>query len=510
MRQNRFRKRLQQCAGHGLLSCWMVAFMSLGLGNEGRAETYHLTLDQCIDIAMERSFNMQRLKEDLKIAEFNLKAATASLKTHIDLSLVIPEFNQTVRTWEDSTGVSFYSLKRLDYGGVITVDQPLITNGNIYLEMGLDNYDNYDSDLRSTTLNTRIRLRQPIDALYGYNAIRSTLKNAKLNYESSQKSLKREELNMVYQVSSGYYNLLSLQRSTEIARLDLERQNEANQIAQNKYASGLIREVDALQMEVDLADAQNSYELALINQESSINTFKELLGLEIADSIVLSDELKYDVIIVDPEIAVSYALKNRSEIREREIAIEQQRLSIKQTKANGMVRGYLEAYVQKTGTSLQDRHIKYNEALSTSIDDFRERPIDYGIGFTLSIPILDWGENRARVRAAEARQRQNIISKAEVERSIETDVRNAVAELNNNLKRLQLLEKNVSVAEKSFAITLQRYTDGDIDSQTLALERNRLNSAYRSHLSAYIQYQLNLSDIMRKTLYDFRTGSPIM
>ena len=144
-----------------------------------------------------------------------------------------------------------------------------------------------------------------------------------------------------------------------------------------------------------------------------------------------------------------------------------------------------------------------------SAADFVDRPVNYGVGITLSVPLLDWGENRARVRASEARQRQNYLAKEELERSIETEVRNLVAQLNNNLKRLQLLEKNVAIAEKSFAITLQRFTDGDIDSQTLALERNRLNSAYRNHLSAYIAYQLSLADIARKTLYDFEKEEAI-
>jgi hypothetical protein len=74
---------------------------------------------------------------------------------------------------------------------------------------------------------------------------------------------------------------------------------------------------------------------------------------------------------------------------------------------------------------------------------------------------------------------------------------------------LQLLEKNVAVAEKSFQITLQRFSDGDIDSQSLALERNRLNTAYTSHLGAYISYQLTLADLMRKTFYDFRNGEQV-
>ena len=480
------------------------------VGLTAKAETYHLTREASIELAKEKSYTMRNLQENLKIAEYNLKSATSSLKTHIDFSLTMPEFNQTVRTWDDTTGVSFYSVKRMDYGGTVTVNQPLITNGNIYWETSLNSYDDlYNAD-RSATVNTRLRLRQPIDALYGYNAIRSSLKSARLNYERTNKSLRREELNLEYRVSSSYYNLLSQQRSTEIAKLDYERQTEANQIAQNKYASGLIREVDALQMEVDLAEAQNSYEMALINQESAINSFKELLGIALSDSVVLIDELKYNVVTVDADKAVQYALKNRTELRDQDIAIEQQQMSIRQQKAQGMVRGYFDAYVQKTGTSMADINTAYTSTLQTSTNDFLDRPVNYGVGVTLSVPLLDWGENKARVRAAEARQRQNFLAKEELERSIETETRNSVAQLNNNLKRLQLLEKNVVIAEKSFAITLQRFSDGDIDSQTLALERNRLNSAYRNHLSAYIAYQLSLADVMRKTLYDFEKDEPLM
>ena len=479
-----------------------MAFVSL----TASADTYLLTLEESIELAKEKSYTMRNLKEELKIAEYNLKSATSSLKTHIDFNLTMPEFNQTVRTWDDTTGVSFYSIKRMDYGGMITINQPLITNGNIYWETGLNSYDDFYNQDRSATFNTRLRLRQPIDALYGYNAIRSSLRSARLDHERTNKSLRREELNLEYRVSSSYYNLLSLQRSTEIARLDYERQTEANEIAQNKYESGLIREVDALQMEVDLAESQNSYEMALINQESALNSFKELLGIELTDSVVLKDDLLYTIVVVDAEKAVEYALKNRTELRERDIAIEQQEMSIRQRKADGMIRGYVDADIQKTGTSMGDLSTTYGITIQHSATDFINRPINYGVGVTLSVPLLDWGENKARVRAAEARQRQNHLAKEELERSIETEIRNLVAQLNNNLKRLQLLEKNVAIAEKSFAITLQRFTDGDIDSQTLALERNRLNSAYRNHLSAYIAYQLSLADIKRKTLYDFEKG----
>jgi hypothetical protein len=75
--------------------------------------------------------------------------------------------------------------------------------------------------------------------------------------------------------------------------------------------------------------------------------------------------------------------------------------------------------------------------------------------------------------------------------------------LHSSLRRLELLEKNVLVAEKSFEISRQRYSNGEIDSQAMALERERLNNAYVSRLESFITYKLLLSDLMRKTFYDF-------
>ncbi|GAB1415887.1 TolC family protein [Paludibacter sp.] len=445
-----------------------------------------------------------RLEQDLRIAEYNLKAATSKFKTHINLNFVTPQFTETVRQYEDSMGISFYPVKQLNYQGNISINQPLPTDGNIFVRSGLTNYDDFFKDIRSTYLNTRIGFSQPLDAFYGYNSIKSSFKQAELAYERSKKQLKREELNLIYNVSGAFYNLLSVQKGTEIAMLDLERQTEAFGISKNKFDAGLIREVDALQMEVDWVEAQNNYELAIVNQGAAMNAFKEIIGIELSDSVVLTSELKYNVVIVDPDKAVQLALANRLEIREQEIQIELSKLNIKRQKAEGMVRADLTAYYEKAGVSGQPINTPFMQSLQSSYDDFIVRPQNFGVGFSINIPLLDWGENRALVNSAKSRLKQNELQKTEVQRSIEREVRNLVADLNSSLKRLQLLEKNLTVAEKSFEITRLRFSDGDIDSQALALERNRLNNAYNSHLRAYINYQLMLAELMRKTFYDFQ------
>lgn len=490
-----------------ILSILAVAFMA-GISLQAQEDSlYVLTLDDCIAIAKDRSYTMQTLREDLKIAEYNLKWATSRLKTHIDMRLTIPQFDDEIVQWKDSTGISFYSSKMLNTSGTLTVNQPLPTDGRIFLEAGMNSYNDFTYNQRSSSLSTVIGFSQPLDIIYGYSSIRTDLKKAQLNYERTSKSLKRDELDLVYNVSSQYYNLLALQRQVEIARLDLERQTEAYEMSKNKFSAGLIREVDALQMEVELVAAQNSYDMALLNQNSALKLFKNLIGLEADEPVKLDTDLRYNAVFVDADVAVRYALDNRLEIRDYEIQIEEQKLGIKQQKVQGRVRGSIDAYVRKMGVSNPNTDFNMGSSLKESYENFINfndsyRP-NYGVGFTVTVPILDWGENRALVRAAEARLKQTELARSNQLQYIETEVRNLVEQLNNSLRRLQLLEKNVTVAEKSFAITLQRYSDGDIDSQALALERNRLNNAYLSHLSAYTTYQLTLADLMRKTFYDF-------
>ncbi|MDR0428094.1 MAG: TolC family protein [Dysgonamonadaceae bacterium] len=471
-------------------------------------EVYHLTLEQSIEIAKEKSYSMLLLAQEMKIAEQNLKATTSRLKTHISLNLTLPNYQETVRERSDTSGV-FYSVKQLAYEGRLSMNQPLPMDGNIYLRTDLSTYKDYDDMFRSSRLNTRIGFEQPLNILYGYSKIRSDLKNARLEYERSGKSYQRAELELTYNVSNSYYRLLSNQKQTEIALSNLQRQAEAYEISKNKYEAGLIREVDALQMEVDLAEAQSGYDMAILNQNSSINSFKELIGINLDDSVILSSNLDYKIIQVDPEEAVMKAMQNRTELRERDIDIELNKMSIKQQKMQGLPQGSIDAYYEQTGTNFSREDFNISNSLKDSYDNFWARRPSFGVGFTVSIPLLDFGENRARVRVVEARLKYNEYRKEETQRNIETAVRNLAASISSNLKRLQLLEKNVAVAEKSFDITLQRYSDGDIDSQSLALERNRLNNAYISHLNAYINYQLSIAELMKETLYDFKNETRV-
>ena len=474
------------------------------------AQIYHLSLEESIEIAKKQSFEIQNLFQEKIIAENELKAATALLKTRVTMNLTLPQYTETIQQWEDSEGISFFPIQTLRGEGTLNISQPLPTDGTIIVRSGLSSINDYNTDKRASTLNTSIGLSQSLNAFWGYNQIRSELKRARLNYERASKEYKRAELDMIYNVSSSYYRLLLLQKSSEIAQMNLERQTEAYEISKNKFDAGLIREVENLQNEVDLAEAKNTYDVSALNLVSSTNTFKKLIGLELNATITLRSQMdEYFVINIDPDKAVEMAIQNRLEIKNREIQIELQKLQIRRQKSEGSPQAYLEASWNKIGISNIAMSDPYSTSLSDTWDNFTTRPSNYVIGLRLSIPILDWGRNRQLVKSAEARLKQYYLGKEDEERGIEIEVRNLVFNLQTTLSRLQLLEKNVSVAERSYSITLQRYTDGDVDSQTFALERQRLNTARQNHLDAFVNYRLQLADLMRKTFYDFEKNTHI-
>ncbi len=486
-------------------------------------EIYNLTLDRSIDIAKEQSYRMQNLRYTLDIASQSFKVAIANQRTRVTLDATLPLYDESVsqktRPILDENDVPvgdeiyFVSSKTLLMSGNLRVTQPLPTNGEVYLRTGYSLTNDYTKNSagrgRNGMYNVSIGLTQPLDAIYGYNASKAAIIRARLDYEQATKEYKRAELDLIYSVSQSYYNLLSLQKSKEIAELNLQRQKEAYDISSQKYSAGLIREVDYLQMEVDLAEVQSNYDQAVQNLLERTNSFKDLLGMNAADSIALINDLSYETVEIDPELAVKLALENRLEIREEQINVEQRRLNLKQQKAAGMPKASLKAEVGKIGVNQSPFDYSYGSSLSDMFSNFSERPISYNVGLTISVPIIDWGQNKARVKISEAQLEQSLLSQEQTSREIESQVRNLISSINSNLKRLKILEKSVAVAEKSFEITLQRFADGDISSQDMTLDRERLNNAYLSHLNAFTAYQLSLADLSRQTFYDFKADQPI-
>ncbi len=266
-------------------------------------EIYHLDLPKCLEIAADKNYQMRRLRENLVESEHLLESATNRFKTQVNLYITAPRYTETRNRFEDSLGVYYYPIRQFDYRTALEISQPLPTDGRLFLSSEIYALEDYEIDRNLVRFSTRIGFSQPLQSFYSYNELQSDLRTAELSYEISQKQLARAELDINYEVSQTFYGLIAALEREKISRQTLEAQIDATELAQNKYKAGVIAEVEALQMEVDLAQELNNYDIARVDRISQENFLKQLLEISLKDSISVTSDLGYDIVEVDLEQA---------------------------------------------------------------------------------------------------------------------------------------------------------------------------------------------------------------
>ncbi|RMD92159.1 MAG: TolC family protein [Calditrichaeota bacterium] len=501
---------------------WVLMFFSVAWGQiQNRANDLPakvFTLQKAIDYALKRSFNVKSLGLSLESARQTLMARKGAFKTNAQLSLNLPNLNEQLLSVEVANGLPAYNTRgTLRYSGLLNINQPLPTNGVFTLSAQLYQQDvstflaNTESELKRRDFLTSVGLRfsQP---LFTINTLKLGYEEANLNYERTSGRIKRTELDVVFQVTDAFYNFYRATRELEIAREELKQQQEAYDLASKKYAAGLIPEVEALQTEVDLAQSQNrvfSAETAIRRQE---DIFKQTIGMPLSEHVAVETTVEYKPVKIDLNKALQYGLANRSEIKELEIERRLQEINVKKVAARSEFKAELTAYYDLTGVS--DASLPHNtgpaELFRSSLEDLRKRPKNKGVVFSVTMPLWDSGVNRAEVAAADAQLDQVKLQLENEKMTIEREIKDVVARVREAESRLAVLEKSQKVAERSYQISLARFDNGDITTQELALDRDRLTQARMAYLQAYIDYQIALADLKRKTLFDFENNRSLV
>ena len=473
-----------------------------------------LSLGDAISIALEKSYEMKVARLDRLAAEKNLISARSNFKLRMDANFDLPSASEQVQEVFRQGGLPEYETRgSTRYHGDLNLTQPLPTNGLFRLqgETSFGTVSYWDqvqqSTLRRTDVLTSLNLNfyQP---LFTLNDLKINLQRADLRFESAEKRYKRDELDIIYEVTSAFYAYYRATRELEIAEENEERQQQLAELAQQKYNAGLIAEVEALQLEADFAESQAAKVEAGAALLRISDMFKQLIGLQFSDSIGVLTSLDITRVDVNLDHAIGRALENRSEIRLGEIDIELAEIEVKETDALRDFQGTLSAFYDITGVANSDvwGTSKAEDLWRRSLDDMDERPDNRGVVFSLNVPIWDFGGNKAAVQSAEADLRTSELALAEMRKTIERQVREVVSRLREAESQLAVLEKREQVAARAYEISAERFSTVEITSQELALDRERYIGAQVAYLGSYINYQLALADLKRTTMYDYENG----
>ena len=129
---------------------------------------------------------------------------------------------------------------------------------------------------------------------------------------------------------------------------------------------------------------------------------------------------------------------------------------------------------------------------------------------SLTIPLFDWGEKKARIKAQETAQLINKLETVEEKKTIEMDVRKTYRNLENNVRQIDIAKQNVTNAQLTYDLNLERYRNGDLTGMEMSQFQTQLSNKKISLAQAMINYKIELLNLKIQTLYDFEANRSIL
>ena len=456
-----------------------------------------LTLEEALKIAETNSPTMQKTRLSLVRSQENLNAQNAALKSNFSLSINPIGYSQN-RSFNDLIS-KWNTTKTTESYGLFTVSQPIVwTDARVSLVNRFGYKDSYSEYSGTTTKgfsnNLSLNFDQP---LFTYNRTKLQLKELQLALENTQLNYAIQLLSLEKSVTQAYYYVYQAQQSLDISNQAYLNMQKSYEVSKNKVDAGISAREEIFQAELNLASSKSDFENKQVALENAKDEFKLMIGMSLYDDMIVLPNIAVDTVQIDVAFAIDQGLANRMELRQQKINIETSEFDLIQTKALNEFKGTLGLSVGLFGDNEKFGNVYESPTNNETVS----------LSFT--IPLWDWGERKSRIKATEATIESANISFEEEQNNIILDVRKVYRNLLNLQNQIGIAKQNVTNAQLTYDLNLEKYKNGDLTGMDLNIYQNQLSEKQLSYTNSLISYKLELLNLKIQTLYDFEKKAPV-
>lgn len=334
-----------------------------------------------------------------------------------------------------------------------------------------------------------VRLTQP---LFAFNELKWDRKTEPLRYEESKREYVEQMEFLSREAVTRFFNVLQGQINLQIAQFNLANNDTIYKIEQGRYNIGTTSKDHLLQVELQLLRSRQDVAQAKLDMETARLQLRSYVGLNSGDGVELSLPEAIPSFAVTVDDALAYARKNRSAY----LNFERRRIEAEREVA--------QARGQRFESNLTAAYGLNNNALA--LPEIYQTPEEQQrVSLSLSVPILDWGRNKSRMRTAIANKKLNDYVIAQDEVNFEQEIITQVGQFEMLRLQIEITKKADEVAQERYMVAQNRYLVGKIDITNLNIALTEKDNAKRSYLQALKSFWTAYYDLRRLTLYDFST-----
>jgi outer membrane protein TolC len=456
-----------------------------------------LTIEDALEMARRQSPDIVVARHNFHSAYWNYCYFKANYLPSVSFSSS-PYFNHSINpiTMPDGTS-QFVQQNQLALDGNISVNQNIaLTGGSISLSTGINRLDLFgDSNSHSYRTNpVSVSYRQ---SLRGYNSLKWDKKTEPLRFEIAKKNYLTALENVSSTAISRFFSLAMAQTNLDIALTNSKNADTMYFIAEGRYKIGRITESEMLQWEVTRLNAETNLQDARVYVEDVIQSFRTYLGIKDTIPIEVITSRNIPDVNIEPYRALELALENNPTLLNMKLSELASDSYVASTKAGTGFQAdlYAQFGLSKTGTEL---NTAYKDPLS-------QQSAQIGI----SVPILDWGRGKGRVKVAESSRRVLEIQLEQERLSFEQNVLRIVRQFNLQTRQITMAEKTDYTANKRNDVAQKLYVSDRLTIMELNDAISAKDNAKRNYISTLANFWSYYYNIRRLTLYDFEKNIPL-
>lgn len=446
-----------------------------------------LTLDQALALALDGNLELQQARLDLARAEAALAQARGLYDPELSLGVdwsrdVSPSNDVDENDVVASTGA----------GWSVGLSQDIPGGGAAMLtwrESLSDSDSALDKESVSTTTWAGVSLSQPLLAGAG-PASWQGLTRARLGLDREILGWRRAQEDLIVDVASAYWNLVSSGQGLELARRSADIARTQLEDTQERLAEGFAGSGDVLQVQRALGVALQAEVVATADLASARALLARLLGLDqrSVDTLVPT-ELPL-VPSADPDAEASLARARdrnvpwlRAELRALEARLD------RQVAVNGALPELdLVGSVGFSGTAAQANGAR-DQVTTGSYPS-------WAVGLDLSVP-LPARSPRATASRARLAEESALLGLEAAEQDLVLQVDNAVRAVLRDRSRVALAEQTVDAARAALAADQELLQEGKGSTRDAIRSLENLDAAQLVRLQAQIDLQKSLLELRR-------------
>ena len=423
---------------------FLAVLLAAGLAFAQEGEIKTLTIDECVQIAMDRNptvvmeeFLNQKAKWDVWMAG----------------SRFLPNISGNIEYFHSVIGPS--SQLRIDpQTGIPVPAQPF--------------------EIISWYSSAGVRATQPIFT-GGYNAFnylqsRSLKKSADFNFEDTKQIT-------ILLVKERYYNLLKTEKLLEVAQETVRSSDESYKRAQVLYEVGKAPKSDVLQAKVQvetdrlsLIEAENNFSVA----QASLN---HVLGFNVDTEIKVVDNLDVPEMEVSYEDAMQNALQDHPSLNKRFYDLRAARAGMFMAISN-----HLPSFYWYGGYTWRNKRFD-------QIKDFFDLDYNYYTGVQLSIPIFQGGSRIYTTSKASLDHKSSREALNQTQKDVALEVKQAYFLVQQAKRKITVTQDAIEAAEEDLRLNREKYSLGAGTMLDLIVAQVSYTTAQSDHISSLYDYK---------------------